>query len=130
MKLYNPRGVNSTRPQQTEQSSSKTFPVFNWLQGFLIGSILAPISLFLGVMTLAALVLIAFGKVDYWGTTGKFLVGIVVPLIIILSLVSKPIGNMIFVIWSFLLYCIVIVIPLIAVVYFMGIKPIFEYLGS
>jgi hypothetical protein len=129
MKLYNIKGTSSSQPQQVKNSYNSTFPVFNKFEGFLIGSILAPISLFLGVLTLGSLVLIAFGKVDYWGTTGKLLVGVFVPVILILCFVSKPIGNTIFLIWSFILVCIFFIIPVLTIMYFMGLKPVFEYLG-
>lgn len=127
MKLYNPKGTSSSQPQQVKQRNNSTYPTFNWLEGFIIGSILAPISLLLGVVTMGTLVLVAFGKVDYWGTTGKVLVGIGVPLIIILCIISKPLGNLIFTIWSFLLCCVFVFIPLLGIMY-ICFKPVFEYL--
>lgn len=99
------------------------------IKGFFIGGILAPISLFLGMLTMGVLILIAFGKIDYWGTTGKVLVGFGVPIIIILCAFKTPIGNIIFTIWSFILYCVLILLPFCAVIYFMGFKPVFQYLG-
>lgn len=128
MKLYNPKGANNPQPQQVKQRSNYTYPIFNWLEGFIIGSILAPISLLLGVVTMGVLVFIAFGKVDYWGTTGRVLVGVCVPLIVILCLISKPLGNLIFTVWSFLLCCVLIFIPLLGIMY-ICFKPVFEYLG-
>ncbi|MBC8987557.1 hypothetical protein H9X96_17445 [Pedobacter sp. N36a] len=128
MKLYNPKGTSSPQQQPVKQRYNSSFPVFSWLEGLIIGSILAPISLFLGVVTLGTLVLVAFGKVDYWGETGKLLVGVFVPLILILCFVSKPIGNTIFLIWSFILICVFFVVPVLGIMY-MGLKPVFEYLG-
>lgn len=128
MKLYNPKGTSSPQPQQVKQRSYSSFPAFNWLEGMIIGWILAPLSLLLGVVTLAVLVLVAFGRVDYWGATGKVLVGIGVLLIIVLCVVSKPIGNLIFTIWSFMLFLIVVGLPMLAILY-MCFKPVFEYLG-
>ena len=127
MKIYNPKGASNPQPQLVKQRSNSTYPTFNWLEGFIIGSILAPISLLLGVVTMATLVLIAFGKVNYWGTTGKVLVGVGVPVIIIMCIVSKPLSNLIFTVWSFLLCCVFVFIPLLGIMY-ICFKPVFEYL--
>lgn len=128
MKIYNQNGDTNTQPQPVKQRYNSSFPVLSWFEGLIIGSILAPISLIMGVTVMGTLVLIAFGKVDYWGTTGKVLVGIGVPLIIILCIISKPLGNLIFTIWSFLLFLVVVGLPMVAILY-MCFKPAFEYLG-
>lgn len=128
MKIYNPKGISNSQPQPVKQRYNSSFPQFSWLEGLIIGSVLAPISLLMGVIAMGALVLIAFGKVDYWGATGKVLVGIGIPLIIILCIVSKPLGNLIFTIWSFILFLVVVGLPMCAILY-MCFKPVFEYLG-
>lgn len=125
MKTFNPNSNN--QPQNNHYEEIKR-GFLNDLRGIIIGSVLAPISLFAGVVTMAVLILIAFGQVNYWGTTGKILVGFFVPLIIVLCIVSRPIGNLIFIIWSFLLFLVVVGSPMCAILY-MCFKPVFEYLG-
>lgn len=125
MKIYNP--YNNQQESNNQYQNFKK-GLFHDLQELLIGGILAPISLLAGVVTMATLVLIAFGRLNYWGMNGKILVGIGVPLIIILCLISKPLGNLIFLIWSFLLFLIVVGLPMCAILY-VCFKPVFEYLG-
>lgn len=102
--------------------------IFDFLGALLINQIVAPIALFLLVMTLVALVLLAFGKGEFFGQTGKFVVGIFIPLFIVLCLRFKRFGNAVFVGWVFVLYVIFILTPLLAIVY-VCLKPAFDYLS-
>jgi hypothetical protein len=43
-------------------------------------------------------------------------------------MVSKRFGNIIFLLWSFLLICIFFFIPVLYIMYYMGLKPILDYL--
>jgi hypothetical protein len=128
MRLYNTRPNVPLTSVNNQKPTKSSYPVFTRFEGFLIGGILAPISLFLGALTLFTLILIAFGKVDYWGHTGRVAVGIFAPSIIILCMVSKRFGNIIFLLWSFLLICIFFFIPVLYIMYYMGLKPILDYL--
>jgi len=101
---------------------------FEYLGAMLINQIVAPLALFLLVMTLVALVLLTFGKIEIFGQTGKLAVGIAVPLFILLCLRFKRFGNAVFVGWVFVLYIIFILTPPLAIVY-VCLKPALDYLS-
>lgn len=101
---------------------------FDYLHALAINQVVAPLALFLLIMTLAALVLLTFGKIEFFGQSGELVVGVVMPLFIILCLFFKRFGNAVFVIWVYLLYVVFILVPLLAILY-VCLKPTFEYLS-
>lgn len=102
--------------------------IFDYLGALLINQIVAPIALLTLFVTLAGLVFAAFGKKEFFGESGKLMIGVFVPLFIVLCLVFKRFGNAVFIIWVFILYVIFILIPLVAIVY-VCLKPAYEYLS-